>query len=52
MAAELQAGNDLVQGAVPAAGNDKIRFTGMGTGEIRRVAAFLRYIDRTEIPGG
>ena len=49
MTAELQAGDDLVQGSVATAGNDKIRSAGMGTGEIDRVAALFRDKDGTEV---
>ena len=49
LAAELQACDDLVQGAVPAAGNDKVRLAGMGAGKVRGVAAPFGDIDGAEV---
>ena len=47
----LQAGDDLVQGAVPAAGDDDVRFAGMIAGKIHGIAALIRHTDGTEIAG-
>ena len=48
MTALKQAGDDLIQGAVTAAGNNKVRFTAMKTREIDSIAALFRDINRTK----
>ena len=46
---QLQAGDDFVERAVPAAGDNKVRLPGVGTGKGRRVTALFRDIDGTAI---
>ena len=51
MTAQLQAGDDLIQGAVSAAGHDNVGFPGMIPGKLHGVTALFRNEDRAEIAG-
>ena len=49
--AQLEAGDDLIKGAIAAAGDDEICIAGLSAGKIHGIAALFRHVNGTEITG-